>query len=88
MRLTNLFISLLTNLILKLQINKNVALVNLSIYYTLKNIKFAYSNNKFKISIPTWNNEFDLLDGSYSISEIQDYFEFIIKKHEILEILN
>ena len=88
MRLTNLFISLLTNLILKLQINKNVALVNLSIYYTLKNIKFAYSNNKFKISIPTWNNEFDLLDGSYSISEIQDYFEFIIKKHETLEILN
>ena len=88
MRLTNLFISLLTNLVLKLQINKNVALVNLSIYYTSKNIKFAYSNNKFKISIPTWNNEFDLLDGSYSVSEIQDYFEFIIKKHETLEILN
>ena len=88
MSLTNLFISLLTNLILKLQINKNVALVNLSIYYTLKNIKFASSNNKFKKSVPTWNNEFDLIDGSYSISEIQDYFEFIIKKHETLEILN
>ena len=88
MTLTNLFISLLTNLILKLQINKNVALVNLSIYHTLKNIKFASSNNKFKISVPTWNNEFDLIDGSYSISEIQDYFEFIIKKHETLEILN
>ena len=62
----------------------NNGLVNLSIYYTLKNIKFASSNNKFKISVPTWNNEFDLIDGSYSISEIQDYFEFIIKKHETL----
>ena len=86
MSLTNLFNSLLTNLILKLQINKNVALVNLSIYYTWKNIKSAYNNNKFKISAPTWNNEFDLLDRSYSISDIQDYFEFIIKKHETLEI--
>ena len=64
--------------------NKNIALGNLSIYYTWKNIKSAYNNNKFKISAPTWNDEFDLPDGSYSIADIQDYFEFIIKKHEIL----
>ena len=62
--------------------NKNIALGNLSIYYTWKNIKSAYNNNKFKISAPTWNDTFDLLDGSYSIADIQDYFEFIIKKHE------
>ena len=59
-------------------------MVNLSIYYTWKTIKSAYNNNKFKISAPTWNDEFDLPDGSYSISDIQDYFEFIIKKHETL----
>ena len=64
--------------------NKNMALANLSIYYTWKNIKSEYNNNKFKISAPTWNDTFDLLDGSYSISDIQDYFEFIIKKHETL----
>ena len=62
--------------------NKNMA--NLSIYYTWKNIKSEYKNNKFKISAPTWNDTFDLPDGSYSVSDIQDYFEFIIKKHEIL----
>ena len=50
----------------------------------MKNIKLAYSNNKFKISAPTWNDTFDLPDGSYSIEDIQDYFEFIIKKHETL----
>ena len=59
---------------------KNMALANLSIYYTWKNIKTEY-NNKFKISAPTWNEE---PDGSYSIDDIQDYFEFIIKKHETL----
>ena len=64
--------------------NKNVALVNLSICYTWKNIKSTYNNNKFTISAPTWNDTFDLPDGSYSISDIQDYFEFIIKKHETL----
>ena len=64
--------------------NKNMALANLSIYYTWKNIKSEYKNNKFKISAPTWNDTFDLRDGSYSISDIQDYFEFIIKKHETL----
>ena len=64
--------------------SKNMALANLSIYYTWKNIKSAYNNNKFKISAPTWNDEFDLPDGSYSIADIQDYFEFIIKKHDTL----
>ena len=62
--------------------DKNMPLANLSIFYTWKNIKFAYNNNNFKISVPTWNDEFDLPDGSYSNSEIQDYFEYIIKKHE------
>ena len=61
-----------------------MAFANLSIHYTWKNIKSAYNNNKFKTSAPTWNDEFDLPDGSYSISDIQDYFEFIIKKHETL----
>ena len=64
--------------------NKNIGLVNLSIYYTWKNIKSAHNSNKFKIFDPTWNDEFDLPDGSYSISDIHDYFEFIIKKHETL----
>ena len=61
-----------------------MALANLSIYYTWKNIKSECNNNKFKISAPTWNETFDLPDGSYSIDDIQDYFEFIIKKHETL----
>ena len=64
--------------------NKNMALANLSIYYTWKNIKSKYNNNEFKISSPTWNGTFDLPDGSYSVYDIQDYFEFIIKKHEAL----
>ena len=60
---------------------KTVALSNLSIYYTWKNIKSSYNNNKFKISAPTWNEEFELPDGSYSISDIQVYVEYIFKKH-------
>ena len=60
---------------------KTVALSNLSIYYTWKNVKSSYHNNKFKISAPTWSEEFELLDGSYSVSDIQDYFEYILKKH-------
>ena len=60
---------------------KTVALSNLSIYYTLKNVKSSYNNNKFKISAPTWSEEFELPDGPYSISDIQDYFEYILKKH-------
>ena len=61
-----------------------MTLANLSIYYTWKNIKSEYNNNKFKISAPTWNDTFDLPDGSYSIADIQDYSECIIKKHETL----
>ena len=63
---------------------KNIALVNLSIYYTWKNMKSECKNNKFKISASTWSETFDLLDGSYTIDDIQDYFEFIVKKHETL----
>ena len=58
---------------------KDMALANLSIYFTWKNIKSEYNSNKFKILAPTWNDTFDLPDGSYSIANIQDYFEFIIK---------
>ena len=61
-----------------------MALANLSIYYTRKNIKSPYNNNKFKISAPTWNEAFDLPVGSYSIADTQDYFEFIIRKHKVL----
>ena len=59
---------------------KTIALSNLSIYYTWKNIKSSYNNNKFKISPPTWNDRFELPDGLYSVSDIQDYFEYILKK--------
>ena len=64
--------------------NKNIALANLSIYYTWKNVKSDYKNNKFKISAPTWNDTFDVPDGSYSIAALQNYFEYIIKKHETI----
>ena len=53
--------------------NKNMALVNLSIYYTWKNIKSEYINNEFKISAPTWNDTFVLPDGSYSIDYILSF---------------
>ena len=61
-----------------------MASANLSIYCTRKNIKSEYNNNKFKVLAPIWNDTFDLPGGSYSISDIQDYFEFIIKKHKTL----
>ena len=64
--------------------NKNMALATLSIYYTWKNVKSIYKNNKFKISAPTWNETFDLPDGLNNISEIQDYIEYMIKKHETI----
>ena len=64
---------------LKTPNSKNIGLINLSIYQTWKNIMSEYNNNKFKISAPTWNDTFDLPDGSYSISDIHDYFKFIIK---------
>ena len=56
---------------------KVIALSNLIIYYTWRNIKISYNNNKFKISASTWNDEFELPDGSYSVSDIQDYFKYI-----------
>ena len=59
----------------------SAALSNLNIYYTWKNMKGSYNNNKLKISAPTWSEEFELPNVSYSISDIEDYFEYILKKH-------
>ena len=67
--------------------DRYVALLNLSIYYTWKNIKKLYKNNKLKTSAPTSNEEFELVDGSYSVSDLQDYFEYILKKEKRLVIL-
>ena len=67
---------------------KVIALLNLSIYYTWKNIKSSYKSNKFKISTPTWNDKIDLRDGSCSVSDIQGYFEYIIKKMEKMLIIH
>ena len=67
---------------LDLRIGKKIiALSNLSINYTWKNMKSSYNNNQFKISAPAWNDKFEWPDGSYSVSDIQDYFEYILKKH-------
>ena len=60
---------------------KVIPLSNLSIYYTWRNIKTSYNNNNFKISTPIWNDKFKLPDGLYSLSDIQDYFKYILKKH-------
>ena len=60
---------------------KVIALSNFSIYYTRKNIKSSYKNNKFEVSASTWNEKFILPDCSYSVSDIQDYFEYILEKH-------
>ena len=59
---------------------KVISLSTLGIYYTWRNIKISYNNNKFKISASTWNDEFKLSDKSYSLSDIQDYFKYILKK--------
>ena len=64
--------------------NKNMGLASLSIYYTWENVKSIYNNNKFKISPPTWNDTFDLPDGSYNIPAIQNHIEYIIKKQETI----
>ena len=67
---------------LDLRLDKKViALSNVSMYYTWNSIKSLYNNNKSKISSPTWNEEFTLPEGSYSVSNIQDYFQYILKKH-------
>ena len=65
-----------------------MALASLSIYYTWKNVKSIYKNNKFKISAPTSNKMFDLPEGSYNIPAIQNYFEYVIKNMKLLLILH
>ena len=73
---------LLLNLAGKINLKRSdtyVTLTNPNIYYTWKNIEKSYKHNKCKVSAPTWNEEFKLPDGSYSISYIQDYFEYILK---------
>ena len=64
--------------------NKHVALQNLSIYYTLENIRKQYKNNRLKIIAPAWNDESELPDGSYSVSDILNYIKYIIKNYEKL----
>ena len=64
---------------------KSIALSNLSIYYTWKKIKISCNNNEFEISTPTWNDKFELPDGSYSVSDIQDYFLSIFRKNEKID---
>ena len=64
--------------------NEHVALQNVSIYHTWKNIWKEYKNNKLKIIALTWSIECELLSGSYSVSDVQDYIEYIIKKQEKL----
>ena len=64
--------------------NKNMPLGSLSIYYSWKNFKSTYNNNKFKITAPTWNETVYLPDGLYNIPKIQDYTEYIIKKHKTI----
>ena len=81
---------LLVNLSNKINLkrsDKYVALSNISIYYTWTNMKKACKNNKFKTSAPTRNEEFELPDGSYSTSDIQDYFEYIFKSMRHLLII-
>ena len=91
-RKTSDLLRLLLNLSDKINLkrsDKYVALSSLSIYYAWKNIKKSYKNNEFKISAPTWNQELALSDGSYSVSDIQEYFEYILKSmRQILTILN
>ena len=81
---------LLLNLSDKVNLKRSdeyVALSNLCIYHAWKNIKMSYKNNKFKISAPTWHEEFELRDGSFSVSDVQDYFEYILKNMRQLLII-
>ena len=81
---SNKFVYNFTDKLILRNPNKNIALANLSIYYTWKNVKSDYNNNKFKISAPTWNDTFNVPDGSYSIAALQNYFEYIIKNYETI----
>ena len=83
MNLTNFVIIWLTSLILEIQIKNCIGQFKHLLH--MEYIKSAYKNNKFKISDPTWNDEFDLPDGSYFLSDMKDYYEYIIKKHENIE---
>ena len=65
-------------------LDKHVTLQNVSVYYKWKNIRKPYKNNTLKIIVSTWNDGFKLADGSYSVTDIKDYIEYIIKKHETL----
>ena len=72
---THVLILKLTDKLDLRRVEKIIALSNLSIYYTWKNTKFSYNlKYKFKISTQTWNDKFELPDGSYSVLNIQDYF--------------
>ena len=62
--------------------DKYVVLSNLTVQYSWKSIKMSYKNNNFEVSPLTWNEEFKLPDESYSVSDIQEYFDYIIEKHE------
>ena len=74
---------------LDLRISERViTLSNLSVYYTWKNIESSYNNNKFKISAPTWNEEFKLPDGSYSVRDIQNCLKYILKSMGKIQINN
>ena len=81
-RLMNFRLTLADILNLK-DFNKNLTLANLGIYYTWRNAKSAHNNNTFKISARTWNDEFNFPDGSYSISDIQYYFEYVIRNMKL-----
>ena len=59
--------------------SKQPAPQNLSIYYTWKNIRQQYKSNELRIIAPTGNDEFELQDGFYSVSNIQEYIDYIIK---------
>ena len=78
---THVLILKLTDKLGLKRVEKIIALPNRSIYYTWKNIKSSDNNNKSKISLPTWNDKFELTDGLYFASNIQDYFKYIFKKH-------
>ena len=61
--------------------HRHIALSNLSIFYTLRNVTKKLNNGKFKITTPSWSEEFELPEGSYTVKDIDNYFQFIVKKH-------
>ena len=73
----NVLILKLTDKLDLRRVEKKLLYQILIFYYTWKNIKKSYNNNKFKISTPTWSDKFKVPDGSYSVLDIQDYFKYI-----------